>query len=121
MICDKLHEFIEHNKKEAELGFKFVNGKEPVGKEGNLMLFHNEVIHSDNLISSRIEDQYFTYLIVNTVNFMITGNQKFSKHTYDYLVNLKNKSTLISVSAERERNMFFNSLTKKIDELKNTI
>lgn len=121
MVCDKLKELIDHNRREAELGYKFKIGRPEVGKEGNLMLYHNEVIHSDNVISSKIDQQYFCFLIINTINFMSTGNQKFSKDTYDYLLNLRNKSTLISVSAERERNIFYNELTDKIATVKNNL
>ena len=118
LICDKLKELVLHNKREAELGFKFVKSQPEIGKEGNLKLYHNDVIHSDNVVSAKMGDNYYCYLVINTINFMLTGNQNFSKHTYDYLINLRNKSTLISVTAERERNKFFNGLIEKIDRLK---
>jgi hypothetical protein len=117
MVCEKLKELINHNKREAELGFKFIIGEPEVGSEGNLMLYHNEILHSDNVISARVNNDYYCYLLINTINFMITGNQRFCKHTYEYLINLKNKSTLISVSSERERNKFFKSLIEKVDNL----
>jgi transcriptional regulator with XRE-family HTH domain len=117
MVCEKLKELITHNKREAELGFKFVIGDPEVGEEGNLMLYHNEILHSDNVISARVNEDYYCYLLINTINFMITGNQRFCKHTYEYLINLKNKSTLISVSSERERNKFFRNLIEKVDGL----
>lgn len=118
MVCDKLQELLDHNKREAELGFKFIKGQPEVGTEGNLMLYHNDVIHTDNVVAARSNDDYYCYLVINTINFMLTGNRNFSKHTFDYLINLRNKSTLISVTAERERNMFYNNLNKKIDTLK---
>ena len=118
LICDKLKELVNHNKREAELGFKYIKGQPEVGKEGNLMLYHNEVINTDNVVAAKMDDDYYCYLIINTVNFMLTSNHKFSKSTYEYLINLRNKSTLISVSAERERNRFYNKMIEKIDLLK---
>jgi transcriptional regulator with XRE-family HTH domain len=121
MLCDKLIELILHNKREAELGYKFLIGKPEVGQEGNLMLYHNEIIHSDNVISARVKNEYFCHLLINTINFMITRNQKFARHTHEYLINLKNKSSLISVSAEKERNRFYQTLIDKVNALKSNL
>jgi transcriptional regulator with XRE-family HTH domain len=121
MICDKLKELINHNKREAELGFKFIIGEPEIGNEGNLKIYHNEILHSDNVISAKVGDQYFCYLLINTINFMITGNQGFSKHTYNYLDNLKKKSNPICVTAEKERNKFYKKLLEKVDILKGNL
>ena len=118
MICDKLKELVNHNKREAELGYKYIMGQPEAGVEGNLNLYHNEVINTDNVVAAKMGDEYYCYLVINTVNFMLTSNRKFSKDTYDYLINLRNKSTLISVTAERERNMFYNKVNENIDQLK---
>ncbi|MBA3900814.1 MAG: helix-turn-helix transcriptional regulator, partial [Bacteroidetes bacterium] len=61
MVCDKLKELICHNKREAELGFKFILGQPEVGDEGNLMLYHNEILHSDNVICGKVKEEYYCY------------------------------------------------------------
>ena len=120
MICDKLKELVRHNRQEAELGFKFLIGEEEKGKPDNLKLYHNEVILSDNVATARLNQDYFCFLIINNINFLVTGNAKFSEDTFNYLNNLQKKSTLISVSAEKERNIFYNTLEKKIEKTKSS-
>lgn len=121
LICDKLKELLQHNRREAELGFKFMFGSEEIGPENNLKLYHNDVILSDNVVAARLQEDYFCYLVINNINYLVTGNEKFSKDTFRYLSNLQKKSTLISVSAERERNIFYNKLEKKLEGLKSYI
>lgn len=121
LICEKLRELVRHNRREAELGFKFMKGDPEIGKAENLKLYHNDVILSDNVVSARHQDKYFCFLVINNINYLVTANEKFSKDTFNYLSNLQRKSTLISVSAERERNVFYNKLERKIDNLKNYI
>lgn len=116
-LANKLKDLLNHHKREAELGYKFIHGKDENGAEGNLQSFYNEVAQSENVVTAKFGDKYFCYLIVNTINFMLTSDQIFAKESYDYLVNLKNKSTKISVESERERNKFFQKIGRKIDAL----
>lgn len=118
LICDKIKELLEHNRREAELGFKFVFGSEEIGSDNNLTLYHNDVILSDNVVAARLKEEYFCFLVINNINYLVTGNEKFSKDTFNYLSNLQKKSTLISVSAERERNIFYNKLGERLANLK---
>ncbi|MEP3387479.1 MAG: helix-turn-helix transcriptional regulator [Reichenbachiella sp.] len=118
LICDKIKELLEHNRREAELGFKFMFGSDEEGSSNNLTLYHNDVILSDNVVAARLKEEYFCFLVINNINYLVTGNEKFSKDTFNYLSNLQKKSTLISVSAERERNIFYNKLGGKLTNLK---
>ena len=53
-LCEKLLELVNHQQKQAELGYKFPFGKHPAGKKGNYQLYHNDIILAYNTILIRV-------------------------------------------------------------------
>lgn len=118
ILCDKLHELVDHQRQQAALGFKFPYGKPPVGKEGNFKLYHNDLILADNTILVKTGNGSATYLTSNAINLMVSYDKEFFKYNYAWGRNLISKSVLISGTAEKERNRFFRVLHEKIDAVK---
>jgi hypothetical protein len=121
LICEKLHELVNHQQRQAELEFKFPNGAEAVGKEGNLRLYHNDIILADNTIMVRAGESKATYLTSNAINLMQTYNRAFFEYNYHWGKNLLSKSIPISGTAEKERNRFFLLLREQIDRVADKI
>lgn len=115
ILCDKLHELVDHQQEQAVHGFKFPYGRQPAGEEGNFQLFHNDLILADNTILVKAGNSCATYLTSNAINLMESRDRGFFDYNYAWGVNLLSKSILISGSAERERNRFFRILHQKID------
>jgi hypothetical protein len=115
ILCEKLHELVDHQQKQAALGFKFPYGKTPVGQEGNFQLFHNDLILVDNTILVKAGDTCACYLTSNAINLMQSHDRAFFDYNYAWGRNLLSKSVPISGTAERERNRFFRVLHEKID------
>ena len=118
VLCDKLHELVDHQQKQAALGFKFPNGKAPVGEEGNFQLYHNDLILVDNTILVKTGNGSATYLTSNAINLMVSYDKAFFEYNYAWARNLLSKSVPISGTAEKERNRFFRILHEKIDVVK---
>lgn len=114
-ICGKLHELLNHQQKQAEMGFKFLCGYPPVGKEGNFRLYHNDIILADNTIIVKSGESGTTFLTSNAINLMHTYNRAFFDYNYRWGQNLLKKSIPISGTAEKERNRFFLILRDQID------
>lgn len=115
VLCEKLHEMVDHLQAQAALGFKFPYGRAPSGVEGNFQLFHNDLILADNTILVKSGDTCATYLTSNAINLMQSHDRAFFEYNYAWGRNLLSKSVLISGTAEKERNRFFRTLHEKIE------
>lgn len=117
-LCDKLEKWIDHIRKQAELGFKYIYGEPAEGFENTFSMYENEVVLNDNSILVTRDDQKVVYLTFNTLNLLITQNPAICANIEDYLNKLIRKSNLISVSGAKERNRFFNKLQQTVSDLK---
>ncbi len=117
-LCEKVIELVEHLKHQAELGFKFAFKKKPVGKEGNFMLYYNDILLIDQTILVKAGNNVSTYITNNGINLLQTFNKDFFQYNYQWSKNLIQKSALISGTGEKERNKFF---MKLIDKIQNVI
>ena len=115
VLCQKLHELLDHQQKQAELGYKFLFGHSPSGREGNLQLFHNDIILADNTIIIKSGESGAIFITSNAINLMYTYNRAFFDYNYRWGMNLLKKSVPISGTAEKERNRFFRFLHEQVD------
>lgn len=116
-LCEKLIELVEHLKHQAELGFKYAYGKKPAGKEGNYLLYYNDIVLIDQIVLVKAGDNISTYITNNGINLLQTYNKTFFEYNYQWCKNLIQKSTLISGTGEKERYKFFLKLTEKIQNV----
>lgn len=120
-LCDKLVELMNHLRQQADLGFKFLYGLDPVGQEGNYMLYYNDLILADNTILITSDETRMTYITSNAINLLLTDNPVFYEMNYQWGKNLISKSTLISGSAEKERIKFFRGIEDQISKLREKV
>lgn len=120
-LCDKFTLWIQHIQKQAELGFKFIYGTEPIGIEDSFKLYINEVVLNDNSIYVRMDDQTVSYLTDNVLSLLITNNPEFCRNKEQFFKGLCRQSSLISHDNAKDRARFFNRLINRIEEFKNTI
>lgn len=120
-LLDKLEKWVLHIRKQAELGFKFHYGQEPVGMENSFSMYENEVILNDNTIYTRLDNVAGTYLTFNVISLLVTRDPAFCANVERHMRQLMKKSHLISVSGEKERNRFFNKLLSMIEKTRNDL
>ena len=114
ILCEKLLDLVNHQQKQAELGFKFPYGKQPFGEEDNYQLYHNDIILADNTILISAGNTRTSFITSNAINLLHTHNKEFYRYNYNWGRNLLAKSILISGTAEKERNRFFRKLREQI-------
>ena len=118
IIYDSVEEILYHLKEQAELGVKFYPGENPSMKKQNLRFFYNRVILGDNTILVTTDHIKTVYLNYNVLNYMVTRDERFCNNTYSEIETLIRRSTMISDTGEKQRNIFFNILISKIQERK---
>ena len=72
----------------------------------------------DNTILVTTDRMRTVYLNYGLLNYIVTRDEKFCNSCYEDIVNLKKRSTLISKTSERQRNIFFSILLNKITDRK---
>jgi plasmid maintenance system antidote protein VapI len=113
MLCDRLIELIGLIKEEAR------QGQKKGGEE--FRLFENEILIANNTILARMENKRIVYINYNTLNLLTTHEQSFCDKTEKYLNDLTRHSVLISTTAEKERNRFFNKMKERIEACKSRL
>jgi len=91
---------------------------EKTSKGGSFNLYKNEFLISDTTILFKMGDKRMSFITYNTMNILGTSQESFCSETEDYLINIINKSLLISTTGERERNKFFNQTEERIQRAK---
>lgn len=114
MIYDALQEVVEHLRREAEAGCKFYPGENPEFQKSNFQFYYNRVILGDNTLMSLLNGKKVLYLNYDVLNYMVTQDENFCEEVYRKLQNLMRRATILSNVSEKQRNMFFNILLKKI-------
>ncbi len=109
-LCDQLIQLLELVKEEAFTGKKSEGGK--------FGMFNNEILIADNTVFARMDTKRSVYVTQNALNLLLTFQEPFCEQTELYLQNLIKKSVQISVTGERERNRFFNSMKDRISVFK---
>jgi len=117
-LCDKLLKWVDHMRKQAECGFKYLYGEPAEGLENTFSMYENEVVLNDNTILVKSDGPTTVYLTFNTLSLLITQSAAFCENVDNYFNKLITKSNLISVSGAKERNRFFNKLLHTIEEFR---
>jgi len=121
MVYEALSETFNHLKSQAEFGSKFMPDENPEIKKKNFRFFYNRVALGDNtilVVTEGIKTVFFNY---SGLNYMSTRDEAFCDACYNDLQNLMKKSTLISESGEKQRNVFFSILMNKIKDRKKNL
>jgi hypothetical protein len=117
-IYEGLEETILHMKAQVEHGCKYMPGENPQTKKDNFSFFFNRVMLGDNTILV-ITDHFKTaYLNYGLLHYIVTRDETFCNNCYEDIQNLKKRSTMISKTGERQRNIFFGILLGKITDRK---
>jgi len=85
---------------------------------GQFKLYKNEILIADNTVMFRLGSRRAVYVSHNITELLLTSNEAFCNHTEQFIINLENRSVLISTTGEKERNKFFNRMEEKIEAVK---
>lgn len=91
------------------------------GVLNSYQLYFNEIAIGDNTALFEMNNQQTVFITYNMLNVLSTSDVVFCQNIEKYLNSILQKSTLISITAEKERNRFFNRMEAKIEGLSRKI
>jgi hypothetical protein len=120
-VYESLEETFVHLKNEAEYGCKFMPDENHESKKNNFRLFYNRVILGDNTIMVSTDGIKTVFINYDVLNYMVSKDEAFCNPLYADMQQMMKKSTLISQTSEKQRNIFFNIMLNKINERKKNL
>jgi hypothetical protein len=121
VLCEKVNDWIMHMKATAAAGRKFGFGGKPENGQGVLNLYHNEMVYTNitGLVTSDVGRMVYSAFC--NPNFLLSSDEKLCDYTEAWFGHILAKSTLISQTAEKNRDGFFRELTRKVERVKQRI
>ncbi|HVG14925.1 MAG TPA: hypothetical protein VM935_08190, partial [Chitinophagaceae bacterium] len=114
LMYKSLAEVVEHIRSQAQYGCKYLPGENPDLKQNNYKLFYNHVVIGDNTILVSLNGKKTVYINYDVLNYMTTEDENFCNETSDKMQTLMRRATILSDASEKQRNIFFNTVLKKI-------
>jgi len=121
VVYEALEASLIHLKNEVEFGCKFMPEENPQSKKENFRFFYNRVMLGETtvmVVTDRVKTVFINY---DALNYISTRDELFCNPYYDDLQNLMKKSTIISQTSEKQRNIFFGIMLGKIADRKKYI
>ena len=119
LVLESFLKTINHLQLQTEKGVKFMPGATDVTYRAPIQFYINELILGNNTMVIDLNGKSLTMVTYSVLHYLFTRNPNFSSSVLNSFHNLLSRSTLISKSAEKERNRFFNTLRQKINALRN--
>ena len=116
IVYQALEETINHLKNEVEFGCKFMPEENHESRKNNFRFFYNRVILADTTIFAVIDSVKTVFLNYDGLNYVVTRDEEFCNSYYTDIQSQMKRSTLISQTSEKQRNIFFNIVLNKIKE-----
>lgn len=119
LVLESFLKTINHLQLQTEKGFKFMPGATDISYKAPIQFYINELILGNNTMVINLNGKSLTMVTYSVLHYLFTRNPNFCARVLDSFNILLSRSTLISKSAEKERNRFFNTLRQKINVLRN--
>lgn len=112
-LHEQIFQLIDVLEEVAEEGCKYRKS----GESGAILdLYHNEILHTNNLILSQRDGEHSVRLTIDNPNFMLTKDPKLGEYVVGWFDKLKQTSMRISTESRKERALYFRALRKKVEE-----
>lgn len=118
LLCDKMLELIQHLKRMAETGKKFLVGTKEVEKRTDFNLFLNEMVDTNNTIIVSTSLGKAIYSTFGNPNFLRSTDERTTEYIDAWFDRIMVKSQPITSQAEKARNQYFNRLMRKVERTK---
>lgn len=120
-LLDKLSEFLDHLKHQAEVGKKFIFGTEPTISGNDFEMYFNETLNGSNTFYYKTEHIEGLFISHNLMNSIHTNDPVYVKDSKQVLDKQMVNSSLISRVNEKERNNYFFKIQNTIQKHKKRI
>ena len=116
VVYEAAKETVLHLKRQAEYGCKFMPEENPLTKKENFNFFYNRLLLGETTILVKTDNIKTVFLNYDVLNYMTTRDETFYNKSYEALNNLMRRSTVLSQTSEKQRNIFFGILLAKIED-----
>ena len=120
-LCDRITDLVDHMETTAKLGYKFLPNQPQEIKGGEIKLYHNEMVYTNNTILFDTPAGKAIYSSYTNPNFLKINDQRLCEFTFAFFEKIRTKSIMISEQGEQHRARFFNRMRKKIELVKTKI
>jgi hypothetical protein len=107
-VIDSYQQMIENVYASAACGRK--------DSKGSILLYKNDLLLADNTLYLRLGNGRATMLQQSPFQWLSSSHEGYCKETEKRISNTISKSELISVSGEKERNIYFNQVCARIEQ-----
>lgn len=121
LVYEALEETFFHLKNQVEYGGKFMPEERREMKKNNFTFFYNRVVLGDNTVMVVTDNTKTVFLNYDTLSYISTRDETFCNYCHEDLQNLMKRSTIISETSEKQRNIFFGIMLNKIGERKKNL
>jgi len=118
LLCDKMAALVLHLKEMAAQGKKFPVGAKSMENRSDFVLFHNEMIFTNNTIIVSTESGKAIFSTLGNPNFIRGTDKRVTQFIEEWFDEIMIKSQPISSHAEKARNQYFNRLVRKVAQTK---
>jgi len=118
LLCDKMLSLLAHLKHMTEQGKKFPVGAKTMEGRKHFLLFHNEMVDTNNTIIVETPRGKAIYSTFGNPNLLKTTDQRVTTYIDEWFDGIMAKSQPISNHAEKARNQYFNRLITKVERKK---
>jgi hypothetical protein len=115
-VIDDLETNIKRIQRSAETGYKFSSSGTMLNVRFHLYI--SDVMIGTNSIMAKSDNFSASFISYSTFNFMQTNNLEFNRQNQLWMNNLISRSSLISATAEKQRNQFFKAIYRQVGELR---
>jgi hypothetical protein len=114
VIYEALQATLDHIKSEVEYGSKYMPDENPESMKNNFRFFYNRVMLGETTVTM-VADSIRTVIInYDALNYIETRDESFCELYYEDMQSLMKKSTIISQTSEKQRNIFFSIMQSKV-------
>jgi len=121
LVYESLEETFVHIKNQVEYGGKFMPDENKEMKRKNFTFFHNRVVLGDNTVLVITDNVKAVMINYDALHYITTRDETFCNYCYGDLQKLMKRSTILSETSEKQRNIFFGIMLNKIAERKKHI
>lgn len=118
LVIHSLLKTIDHLEQQAIVGRKFMPGGTELTHRATIEYYVNDLIIGNNTIYGEVDGNKISWVTYSVLNILFTKHQRFNEHLFSSFNTLKSRSALVSVTGEKERVKFFNSIREKVNALK---
>ena len=121
LLCDKMNALVLHLKAMAAKGKKFPMGAKSMEHRAEFLLFHNEMVYTNNTILVSTVKGKAIFSTLGNPNFIRGTDERVTNFIEDWFDGIMVKSQPISAHAEKTRNKYFNKLLRKVTQTRNRL